>query len=238
MGKYGSYKEQVLRYSQRLVTEGYLFGTGGNVSVLVDGEEAIAVTPSSRDYMELAAEDISVVDFDLKPIEGEHSPSIETGMHVAIYKNRPDAGAVIHTHQRFASVMAVLGEPIPPLFDESVMNIGPVVDIVPYAPSGSSDLAANVASKLANGCNCYIIQNHGALSLGSNIAKAYLNTGLLEKNAHVYYMALSTGKKISTLPEPGLTLFSQLLKARQDAAAAGREARPPGEVAPRPLRGS
>jgi len=224
MGKYDVYKEQVLRCSQRLVTEGYLLGTGGNVSVLVDREQAIAVTPSSRDYMELTADDICVVGFDLGPIEGELTPSIETGMHVAIYKSRPDVRAVIHTHQVFASALAVMGEPIPPLFDESVMNIGASVEVVPYAPSGSPELAANVAAAVKNRCNCYLIQNHGCLSLGTDLEQAHLNTGLLEKNAQVYCLALATGKKAGTLPEPGLTLFSQLLRGKQDAAAAKRAA--------------
>jgi len=222
MGSYDRYKQQVLDCGRKLVAGGYLFGTGGNISVRVEGEEAVAVTPSGRDYLELTAGDICVVRFDLRPIEGDLEPSIETGMHVAIYRERPDAGAVIHTHQPFASIAAVLGEPLPPLFDETVLNIGPTVEVVPYAPSGSAELAANVAAKLGNGCNCYLIQNHGALSLGADLARAYVNTGLLEKTAQVYVMALATGRPFSTLPEPGLTMLSGLFRARQDAAAASR----------------
>jgi ribulose-5-phosphate 4-epimerase/fuculose-1-phosphate aldolase len=58
-----------------------------------------------------------------------------------------------------------------------------------------------VAGKLSNNANSYILQNHGILALGRDLDKAILHAELLEKVAHIYYLALSTGKPISTLPE-------------------------------------
>jgi Ribulose-5-phosphate 4-epimerase and related epimerases and aldolases len=98
MSKYSQYKESVLKYSQLMLTKGYTVGTGGNVSILVDGEDVIAITPSNKEYMELSPADICIVDFELNMIEGRFNPSRETGLHIAVYKNRPDANAVIHSH--------------------------------------------------------------------------------------------------------------------------------------------
>ena len=86
MGRYDDYKRQVLCISQRLSADGYFgskSGSAGNVSMLVEGENAVVVTPTRLQYDVMKVEDICVVDFDLAPIEGARKPSIETPMHVA-----------------------------------------------------------------------------------------------------------------------------------------------------------
>ncbi len=216
MGKYDKYKNDVLKYSQIIFKKGYNIGTGGNVSMLIEGEKLIAITPSSREYMSLNTDDICVVDFDSSLVEGQYRPSIETNTHLSVYKNRPDVNAVIHTHQTFASVFALINEPIPALFDEVVINIGDRIDIIPYGMSGSQELVENIEAKLKNRCNCYILQNHGALSLGATIEKAFRNAELLEKVTHVYYYAIASGRKLSTLPGQMSDLLFQLLKSEQD----------------------
>lgn len=218
MSKYHRYQEEVLAYSRKLSASGYFgpaSGTGGNVSVRIDGEDMIAVTPSRKAYSDLSPADICLVRFDGSMCEEEFAPSIETRMHLAVYRNRPDINAVVHTHQAFASIFALINQPIPALFDEVVMKIGPVVEIIPYAVSGSTELEENVASKLDNRCNCYIIQNHGAISLGISLEAAYNNAGLLEKVAQTYYHALTTGKEITTIPDPVAFVMTEILKSEQ-----------------------
>ena len=71
-----------------------------------------------------------------------------------------------------------------------------MIEIIPYALSGSPELATNVGGKLSNNANAYIIQNHGILALGKDLDKAILHAELLEKVAHIYCLALSTGKPV------------------------------------------
>lgn len=215
MSHYEPYKVQVLDYCQDLTRKGYLVGTGGNVSVRIEGEDALAITPSSMDYLALNPDDICIYSFDKEMIEGEHLPSVEMAMHIAVMQNRADANAVIHTHQPYASTYALINEPIPALFDEQVANLGNCVDIVPYGMSGTVTLLENITAFLANNCNAYILQNHGILCLGTTLDKAALNILLLEKCARVYYYALTTGREISRLnPESEETIFS-LLQSEQ-----------------------
>ena len=108
-------------------------------------------------------------------LDSSRSPSIEAAMHVGVYQHRSDVNAVIHTHQPFAGTLAIINKPVPALFDEIIVEIGHVVDIVPYAYSGSSELVDNVTGKLGNACHCYLIQNHGALSLGADMKRAMKN---------------------------------------------------------------
>jgi L-ribulose-5-phosphate 4-epimerase len=212
MTKYNNYKKNVLEASLWLSEQGYFGthrGTGGNVSVRID-EAAMAITPSSVKYQEISADDIFVVGFDLAIIEGksELKPSVESGLHNIIYRKRPDVSAVVHTHQIYGSVFALINTPIPALFDEISFSLGQMVEVIPYALSGSADLVNNVEGKLSNNANAYIIQNHGILALGKTLDEAILHAELLEKVAHIYCLALSTGKTVNTLPESIIELVT------------------------------
>jgi L-ribulose-5-phosphate 4-epimerase len=205
MTKYENYKKNVLEASRWLSEQGYFGsrrGSGGNVSVRIN-ETTMAITPSSVRYQEFSVSDICVVGFDLSVIEENDKlkPSVESGMHSIIYRNRTDVNAIVHTHQTYGSVFGLINTPIPALFDEVAFSLGQMVEIVPYALSGSPELVNHVAAKLSNNANAYILQNHGILALGGNLDKAILNAELLEKVAHIYYLALSTGKPVTTLPD-------------------------------------
>jgi L-fuculose-phosphate aldolase len=88
LSKYQSYKETVLQYSQRLSQNRYTVGTGGNISLLIEGENAIAITPTAMDYFGIHVDDICIVDFDMNILEGKLKPSIETKMHIEVYGNK------------------------------------------------------------------------------------------------------------------------------------------------------
>jgi len=224
MGKYDDFKKKVYDCIMELVREGYVQGTGGNVSTQVEGENLIVITPSQREYSSITYEDMCVVDFELKPVEDNAlKPSVETALHLTVYKNRPDVSAVVHTHQQYASIFALINQPIPALFDEVASAIGPLVEVVPYALSGSPQLAENVKSKLGNSCNCYILQNHGALALGPDLFKAKRNAELLEKCARVYYYALSTGREVTMLPQNVQDLMSKIVAGKMDAEIKRKE---------------
>ena len=216
MGKFDKDKKAIIKCARWLSEHGFfgcLRGSGGNISVKLDTDNMIAITPSGRPYQEMLPEDISVVDYNLKSIEGQLKPSVETTMHVGVYRNRPDVNAVIHTHPVFAGILAVISKPIPALFDEVTLEIGASVEVIPYAISGSKELAENVIKKLGNDCFCYILQNHGALSLGRDLDQAWKNAELLEKVAQIYYYALTTGKEITTLPEDAIDQINKMRKS-------------------------
>jgi L-ribulose-5-phosphate 4-epimerase len=198
------FKSQILECAKWLSNNGFLGtkrGTAGNISIRLPGTDTIAVTPSNRSYETMSPADICIVDFELKKIDGQYVPSVETAMHVAVYKSRPDVGSVVHTHQYYASILSLMNKNIPALFDEVSSSIGHIVELIPYSLSGSQDLIANVVSKLGNSCCCYIMQNHGALCLGENLMTAWTNVELLEKVCRCYYHALAAGGEITTLPE-------------------------------------
>lgn len=213
MTPYDQPRHDIVTCCQWLCQHGYfgsLLSAGGNVSVRIPDPPALAITPSGRPYMSLTAEEICVVGMDLDPIAGDLKPSIETAMHAGIYRCRPDVGAVVHTHQAYASVFALLNRPIPALFDEVALAIGDTVAVIPYAFSGTPQLAAAVSDTVARGGQCFIMQNHGALNLGATLDQAWKNAELLEKTAQAYHRALATGLPVTTLPESTLETVRQL----------------------------
>ncbi|HDQ04033.1 MAG TPA: class II aldolase/adducin family protein [Deltaproteobacteria bacterium] len=204
MFKYKAYKKEVLDASLWLSRHGYFGssrGSGGNVSVRVDNTK-MAITPSAVKYQDLFIDNICIVGFDNKEIKikKNRKPSIEAGMHRIIYRKRPEINAIVHTHQTYGSVFAILNMPIPALFDEVSWALGKTIEVIPYALSGSQELATNVGAKISNNASAYIIQNHGILALGKSMDEALLHAELLEKVAQIYCLALSTGKPICELP--------------------------------------
>ena len=236
MGQYTSSREQVVSTCRALLERGYLKATEGNVSLRVPGEEAFAVTPSSYDYAKMRAADVVVLDFEQKRLEGTLKASIEAGMHAAVYRERPDVNAIIHTHQAYASALALVRRPIPALFDEQVRFLGRAVEIIDYAPSGTSFLKKNVRRTVTSGANAFILANHGVLVLGGDAERVVFNMALLEKVALDYLLALMTGDKVRKVPAPireiafaklrgdERKLEKQLVAARAAAAVAAGEA--------------
>lgn len=207
---YTPHQESVLAAGKWLSENGFFGtrrGTGGNVSLRIENHNLLAITPTSKRYDELSPDEICIADFNESPVAGAFAPSVEIAMHIAVYRDRPDVKAIVHTHQNYESVFAVLNRPVPALFEEVLLTLGPRIDVVPFAPSGSRKLAENVAGKLQNGAWAYIIQNHGALALGRTMDEALLNAELMEKVCQIYYQALTTGLPITDLPTDTATEY-------------------------------
>ncbi len=214
MFNFDPFKQQVVEICRILLQRGYLKTAEGNVSLRIPGRPAFAITPSSYDYEKMQPQDICVLDLELKVLEGERKPSIESGMHAAAYQSRPDVHVILHTHQAYASALALVNAPIPALFDEQVRYLGRKIAIIPYAPSGTTFLKNNVRRRIRNSDNAFILQNHGVLVFGGNAGRAIANMALLEKCALAFLLALCTERKVTKIPLPVREIM--LAKLRED----------------------
>lgn len=218
MSQYQPYKQQVVATAQQLTEKGYLMATGGNLSVRITGQAAFAITPSNFDYLKMQPDDVCILDFDLNVLEGQLKPSVESSMHAGIYHARPDVNAIVHTHQVYASALALINAPIPALFDEQVRFLGRSVEIIPYAPSGTSFLKNAIVKHIRNHHNAYIMKNHGALCFGHDVERAAHNVEILEKCSLAYLLALCTERTVSKIPLPIREIaFAKLRKDQKKA---------------------
>ena len=193
-------KKQIVEAAQELTRKGFLMATGGNLSLRISGQNAFAITPSNYDYMKMTPNDVCILDFDLKPLEGHLKPSVESAMHGAIYQVRGDVNAIVHTHQVYASALTLIKAPIPALFDEQARFLGRGVDIIPYAPSGTGMLKNTIAKHVKNHNNAFMMQNHGALVFGHDMERAIHNVEILEKCALAHLLAICSERKESKIP--------------------------------------
>jgi L-fuculose-phosphate aldolase len=206
-------KEQVLEACRRIVAAGLVAGASGNVSRRVEGPDGVplvAITASQVPYHRLAAGDIVVIDFERDPVEGEGVPSSETLAHLAVYRARPDVGAVVHTHSIYASALAVAGLEIPPLIDEQVVVLGGVVPVAEYAIAGSQELADKACAALGEG-NAVLWHNHGVLGVGADLEEAAIACELVERLAQIYVLALGLGR-VTPLPEDAVEAEKKIFR--------------------------
>ena len=117
-------RQQVLEAVQRIVAAGLVSGSSGNVSrrIATPNGDLFAVTASRVPYHRFGIDDVLVVDGEVEPVVGDGVPSSESLAHMAVYRARPDVGAVIHTHSVYASAFAVAAQPIPCVLDEQVVD--------------------------------------------------------------------------------------------------------------------
>ena len=205
MSKWQAEKRVVLEAALQMVARGLVVGKTGNVSLRLPpegGREILAITPSRREYDLLNVDDIQVVDFEAEPVEGDLPPSVETMLHIGIYKARKNIKAVLHTHSVFASAIAVAGLEIPPILEDQIVFLGGEIKLARFAMSGSDELIANVVTALGER-NAALLPNHGAVGIGRTMREALTVCELLEKTAKIYCCALALGK-VNTLPDEAI----------------------------------
>jgi L-fuculose-phosphate aldolase len=188
-------KKIVLEAARKMLGKGLVIGTAGNVSLRLPPEgnsQLLAITPSARPYDSLSADDIQIIDFNARTVEGSLRPSTEMKLHIGIYEARENINAVIHTHSIYASAVSVVGRDIPPILNDQVAFLGGTIKLAEYAPAGSQELAANAVSALEDR-NAVLLANHGAVGIGRTMDDAFTACELIEKTAKIYLLALSTG---------------------------------------------
>jgi L-fuculose-phosphate aldolase len=211
MSQWREAKKSVLEAARKMADKGLVVGTGGNISLRLPPEgkrRLLAVTPSSKHYDLIGIDDIQVVDFSGKKVEGDLNPSIETPMHIAIYKARKDVNAVIHTHSTYASAAAVAGLEIPPIIEDQVICLGGEIKLAGFAPCGSVELAQNAVAALGDRGGI-LLASHGAIGAGRSMLDAFTACEVIENTAKICLLALLAGK-VNVLPAEALAAGQKL----------------------------
>lgn len=198
---YKDLREEVASTARRMISSGLVKGTSGNVSARTP-DNTVLVTPSGLDYAELGPDDVVLVDLNGGFLDGPWKPSTETPMHTGIYRARPEVGGIVHTHSRYATTLACLGWPIPPIhYMLTVLSEEGRVPIAPYTLYGTDELARHAAEALGGHHTACLLQNHGTITVGDGPEGAFYRTEILEEMAELYYRARIAGEPILLSPE-------------------------------------
>ena len=186
-------KELICDIGKRMYTNGFVAANDGNITVRLSEKEYLT-TPSGISKGYLRPEMIVKVDGKGETLEGEYEPSSEVKVHLKIYERRGDVGAVVHAHPPYATTFAVAHIPLDSyLLPEAVYALG-AVPVIPYAQPSTQELADGLVPYLQD-YDAFILENHGTVTVGTDVIKAYYKTETLEYNAKITYMARLLGRQ-------------------------------------------
>lgn len=203
-------RKELASITQEIYHKGYTPPLNGNMSVRLD-EKHILITPTYVCKGLVTEDRLLKVNFDLEVIGSNVKPSIETGMHIAIYKQRPEINAVIHAHPKYISTFAVARKPIDiSIMPESIYLIG-ALKCIEYIMPGSSELR-DAVSACSSDYDAFLLYNHGMITIGRDIFEAYYRLETLELCAELDLKANAIGG-VKGLPQHEIDKLLEIRKS-------------------------
>lgn len=184
-------KKEICEIGKRIYNKGFVAANDGNITVKVKDNEFWATpTGVSKGYM--TPDMLIKVNAEGKVLEGTWKPSSELRMHLRVYRERPDVGAVVHAHPPTATGFAIAGIPLDKYtMPEAIIFLGSV----PIAEYGtpSTDEIPDAISKYLQNHDAVLLENHGALTVGHDLLSAYFKMETLEFFAKISLVARQLG---------------------------------------------
>ncbi|HEX8920156.1 MAG TPA: 3-oxo-tetronate 4-phosphate decarboxylase [Pyrinomonadaceae bacterium] len=189
--------EHLCEVADSFYSRGYAFGSTGNISVRVNDQ--IWITPTGQSLKGLSPARLSCIDLQGKNLN-ENRPSKESPFHLALYRQREDAQAIVHLHSIYAVALSCLDSldtenPLPPLTPYYFMRVAPL-GVLPYFRPGSEGLAEAV-ERAAPSHHSMLLRNHGVICAGSHLSEAVDRIEELEQTARLYFIL--RGEKVRHL---------------------------------------
>jgi len=186
-----SLKKNIIEVGKRAYARGYVAANDGNISARID-KKHVLITPTGISKGFIKASDLIIVDMNGKIISGKRKPTSEIQMHLQIYKERTDVNSVCHLHPLYATGFAVAGIPLDQdVLSEAVIVLGKV-PLVEYGTPGSEELYSKLLLHLRDS-DAFLLANHGALTVGTDVFDAYNKMETLEHVAQIVFIAKQLG---------------------------------------------
>jgi L-fuculose-phosphate aldolase len=191
--RYKKERKQVACFMRRLYNHGLTTTSGGNISYRIS-DDVILITPSATDKGNMKWKEVGIMTILGENLTPDLKPSIESEMHLSIYKKKKEVRAIVHAHPVFASSFTAMKMKIyTNLTAEACAILGNPLT-VPYALMGTSDLANIVSENILNS-DILLLENHGILTTGSNLLQAFDKIEVLENAAKMTLIVEMTNKK-------------------------------------------
>ena len=155
-------REEIVRYGRMLHQHGFVAAMDGNLSVRLDADR-ILVTPTCVSKGAMRAQDMVIVNSVGQQVAGRRNVTSEIGMHLLIYRTRPDIQAIVHAHPPTATALPPPGFPLTePLVREVVMGLG-CIPLATYGTPGTSELAQTLEPYVPS-YDAILMSNHGVVT--------------------------------------------------------------------------
>jgi L-fuculose-phosphate aldolase len=206
---------EIVRCCRRLYERRLIAGTEGNVSARLT-HDVILATTAGVCKGDIDESHVVALSPDGRALDPNRIPSTEIRMHLALYEQRPDIGAVVHAHPPTATGFAVAGEDfMAPVLPELLFLIGPV-PLVPYGQPGTDELPARLAP-FARKHDAFLLANHGATTVGKSLDEALHRMESLEQGARIILAARQLGRVNELPPESAKSLRDLRTGSREES---------------------
>ncbi len=187
------YREEIVRYGRMIHEHGFVAAMDGNLSVRLDTRR-ILVTPTCVSKGAMKPADMVIVDTEGQRVAGRRNVTSEIGMHLLIYRLRPDVKAIVHAHPPTATGFAAAGVPLTePLVCEVVMGLG-CIPLARYGTPGTSELAQTLEPYVPE-YDAILMSNHGVVAYGDTLEHAYMKMETVEHFAQIALVTHLLGRQ-------------------------------------------
>ena len=192
-------KNEICSVGRKLWLRGFVDGNGGNISFRI-GEDEIICTPTLFSKFDMTPDDLCLIDLSGNKLAGRERPTSEARLHLEVYKNAPQAKAVVHCHSPYATAYAICGHvPPPSISSEFDVFIGRVA-LARYETPGTLEFAETVRPYVANH-NAILLANHGVMCWADTPTHAEWYVENLEAFCQTFLIARQFGVPYSRIPE-------------------------------------
>jgi len=187
------YREEIVRYGKMLHERGFVAAMDGNLSVRLKSDR-ILVTPTCLSKGAMKSGDMVIVDLEGSQVSGRRNVTSEIGMHLLIYRMRPDVEAIVHAHPPTATGFAAAGIALTePLVCEVVMGLG-CIPLARYGTPGTSELAQTLEPYVPD-YDAILMSNHGVVAYGDTLEHAYMKMETVEHFAQIALVTHLLGRQ-------------------------------------------
>src|SRR5246127_4945042 len=186
-------REEIVRFGRMLHQRGFVAAMDGNLSIRLDNRR-ILVTPTCVSKGSMRPADLVIVDLDGQRVAGRRNVTSEIGMHLLVYRMRPDVKAIVHAHPPTATGFAAAGIPLTePLVCEVVMGLG-CIPLASYGTPGTSELAETLEPFVPD-YDAILMSNHGVVTYGDTLEHAYMKMETVEHFAQIALVTHLLGRQ-------------------------------------------
>ncbi len=187
------YRNEIVHFGRMLHERGYVAAMDGNLSIRLD-EDRILATPTAMCKSMMRPSDLAIVDMDGRHVAGRRHVSSEIGMHLLIYRLRPDVGGVVHAHPPTATGFAASGMALnQPLVCEVVIGLGSI-PLAKYGTPGTPELG-EALEPLIPDYDAILMSNHGVVAYAEDLMRAYMKMETVEHFAQIALVTHLLGRQ-------------------------------------------
>lgn len=186
------HRNDIIEICKRVYDKGWVAANDGNISIRI-GPNSVLCTPTGKSKGFLTSDQLVKVDMDGNKLEGELEPSSEVKIHLDVFKNKEGIKAAVHAHPPYATGFAVAGMPLDKcVIPEIIISLGSI-PLAAYGTPSTFEIPDNIRKYLKNH-NAFLLENHGAFTIGDDLYQAYYRMESLELFAQISLFASMAGQ--------------------------------------------